>query len=240
MHDKSARVFSGLGVLVLVWIVVYWSWPVRDDGVSLPDLGLEGPALEDEPITQSPVGVERFPSPPIRPVETPPETIPAPENPVVEESAEAPDTPSVIAPQFDDYVVVSGDNFERISQKVFGSRRHAMAIARSNPLLDPRKLRAGATIRVPRDPTNIQGVETGGAGEGTSPSRPGSAGTNATIEYTVKSGDTLSGISKAFYGSASPTYIDFLYNANRGRMASRNDLRLGQVLLIPPFPEGAD
>jgi hypothetical protein len=32
MHDKTARVFSGLGVLVVVWIVVYWSGPSKTTG----------------------------------------------------------------------------------------------------------------------------------------------------------------------------------------------------------------
>ncbi|MBZ0172174.1 MAG: hypothetical protein K8E66_07330, partial [Phycisphaerales bacterium] len=34
MDDRTGRLFSALGVLVVVWIVVYWSWPVRDPAVT--------------------------------------------------------------------------------------------------------------------------------------------------------------------------------------------------------------
>ena len=109
-----------------------------------------------------------------------------------------------------------------------------MAIARANPLLDPRKLREGMTIRVPVDPGNIQGVSVAEDGENGA-AVPSEA---PTIEYTVKRGDTLSSIAKAFYGSV--RHVDFLFESNRGRLDSKDDLRLGQTLLIPPLPEGAD
>jgi nucleoid-associated protein YgaU len=237
MHDKTARVFAGLGVLVVIWIVVYWSWPVKDDGSSLGDLSLgELPAavsVEGEDGASQGSGAERFPAPPVRrPVPGPVEEGDPPEE--AEGVAAAPPA-GVIPPEFRSYTVVSGDNFERISQKVYGSRRFGMAIARANPLLDPRRLREGMTIRVPVDPGNIQGVpadEDGeAAGDRTPPETP-------TIEYTVRRGDTLSSIAQAFYGSV--RHVDFLFGANRDRLATKDDLRLGQVLLIPPLPEGAD
>lgn len=238
MHDKTARVFSGLGVLVVVWIIVYWSWPVKDDGSSLGELSV-GEVLPIESAgdddRQTPGGRERFPLvPPDGDAEdqAPRAPVPPPDN---GSAASAGDDAGVIPPEFRAYAVVGGDNFERISQKVYGTRRHAMAIATANPLLDPRKLREGMTIRVPVDPGNIQGQpvdEDAGPGDDETPdSMP-------IIEYTVSRGDTLSSIAKAFYGSV--RYVDFLYDANRDRLSSKDDLRLGQVLLIPPLPEGAD
>ena len=49
--------------------------------------------------------------------------------------------------------------------------------------------------------------------------------------YTVQSGDSLSSISRKFYGTPS-RWID-IYQANRDRLASENALRVGQDLRIP-------
>ena len=49
--------------------------------------------------------------------------------------------------------------------------------------------------------------------------------------YTVKSGDSLSSISRIVYGTPS-RWID-IYQANRDRLASENALRVGQKLRIP-------
>ena len=49
--------------------------------------------------------------------------------------------------------------------------------------------------------------------------------------YTVQSGDTLSAISKRFYGTSS-RYID-IFQANRDRLSSEGALRVGQVIRIP-------
>ena len=49
--------------------------------------------------------------------------------------------------------------------------------------------------------------------------------------YTVQSGDTLSKISKRFYGTVN-RWND-IYQANRDRLSSARSLRVGQELLIP-------
>lgn len=232
MHDTTARVFSGLGVLVVVWIVVYWTWPVKDPAAEfsagpLSDVGeISEPLINPEPVGEG-RGTERFtPEPPAPSVVS--------ESPAAEEAASGAGT-GVIPPGFDEYVVRRGDNFERISLRVYGTRRHAMAIGRSNPLLDPRKLREGQSIRVPTDPANIQGLPVEGGDEPAGGAEP--AGQAPTIEYTVKRGDSLGQIARSFYGSI--THTDFLFEANRDRLASKDDLRLGQVLLIPPLPVSA-
>lgn len=51
-------------------------------------------------------------------------------------------------------------------------------------------------------------------------------------EYTIASGDTLSGIAQHYYGDASRW--PELYEANRGVIGSNpNHIRVGQVLTIP-------
>ncbi len=54
---------------------------------------------------------------------------------------------------------------------------------------------------------------------------------NAPRTYTVQSGDTLSAISKRFYGTPS-RWID-IYQANRDRLSSESALRVGQEVRIP-------
>ena len=49
--------------------------------------------------------------------------------------------------------------------------------------------------------------------------------------YTVKSGDTLSGISKELYGHANH-YMD-IFNANRDQLTDPDKIKPGQVLKIP-------
>ncbi len=51
--------------------------------------------------------------------------------------------------------------------------------------------------------------------------------------YTVQAGDTLSGISKKFYGTAK--YWTQIREANREAFGDSNVLRVGMVLVIPPL-----
>ena len=53
-------------------------------------------------------------------------------------------------------------------------------------------------------------------------------------EYTVKAGETLSEISKAKYGSTK--FATLIYEANRDRLKSEDDLHIGDKLRIPPKP----
>ena len=58
-----------------------------------------------------------------------------------------------------------------------------------------------------------------------------SGGAIPTITYTVKSGDTLSGIAKKFLGNAND-YMD-IFNANRDQLSDPDMIKPGQVLKIP-------
>jgi LysM repeat protein len=50
-------------------------------------------------------------------------------------------------------------------------------------------------------------------------------------KYTVKSGDTLSAISKKFLGSAN-RYMD-IFNANKDQLSDPDKIKVGQTLTIP-------
>lgn len=54
-------------------------------------------------------------------------------------------------------------------------------------------------------------------------------------DYVVQKGDSLYAISRKFYGDSS--HIDRIYQANRDVMRSKNSLRVGQTLKIPPLPQ---
>lgn len=53
--------------------------------------------------------------------------------------------------------------------------------------------------------------------------------------YRVQQGDTLSKISKKFYGDSK--YHTMIFEANRDKMKSPTDLKLGEEIKIPPAPQ---
>ncbi len=56
---------------------------------------------------------------------------------------------------------------------------------------------------------------------------------SGTIEsYTVKAGDTLSMIAEKVYGDAAK--FNDIYEANKDILSSADDIKVGQVLKIPP------
>jgi nucleoid-associated protein YgaU len=56
--------------------------------------------------------------------------------------------------------------------------------------------------------------------------------TSAAQTYTVKAGDTLSKISKQFYGSTAD-YMR-IFNANKDQLKDPDQIKVGQELRIPP------
>ena len=80
---------------------------------------------------------------------------------------------------------------------------------------------------------NTAGSSSGAAAAGTAVSqKPASGGRLGT--YTVKSGDTLIGISRKIYGS--PRYYKLIADANKGVIPANMQLRVGQVIKIPQLP----
>lgn len=84
---------------------------------------------------------------------------------------------------------------------------------------------------------DIRPVTSTGPASGTSTSgKPAQAAPAAAqasaATYTVKAGDTLSGIAKEMLGSAS-AYTE-IFNANRDQLSDPDKIKPGQVLKIPP------
>lgn len=161
------------------------------------------------------------------PTSAPPSTPSDPTAPAREAPATNPPSPSIAVrpPEFIAHTVAEGETLATISARYYGTETHAEAITRANPLASLTPLRAGRVIRIPRDPTNIQGRPL-------RPSMPDPPGKDR--EYTVREGDSLSKIAQLMYGDAGRA--DTLFNANRDQLSNRDTLRPGQRLRVPPLP----
>jgi len=149
-------------------------------------------------------------------------------------------------PEFWEYEVRAGESLQTISRNFYGKPDYATAIARANPLMDPTKLKVGKVIRIPRDPSNIQGLPLTDAkpapeepprAKSAAP-KPGPAAAQAAPArraHRVVEGDTLSGISKKYYGSSGKAGL--IYEANKDKLKSEDDLRIGVELVVPDVPE---
>lgn len=226
MEHRGNRTILALTLLVVVWIVTYWIWQPRserDPRVTFPE-PLTNTGVQVSP--DIPALIPKQPSP--QPLPDRPRAIdPEPPKPQTQ-----PQNPDFGEPPFRWYTVQPNDTAERIAARELGSAQHWRALARANPIKDISRLIPGDQIKIPLDPENPQGRPDNRTTP--TPAAPKS------VEYAVRSGDTLSGIAKQFYGSASPQFIDFIFAANRDRLRNKNDLRVGQTLIIPPKPTGAD
>lgn len=147
-----------------------------------------------------------------------------------------------ILPEFSEYTVQKGDvSFGAIARRVYGDSKWGDSVARANPFVTPNKLIVGRTVlRIAKDPTNIQGkvvtlgqadapLATPAWGEKASPA--GGAMSGASKTYVTQPGDTLSGISKKFYGKA--TLYQKIIEANPGVLSDPAKLKAGLELVIP-------
>lgn len=136
---------------------------------------------------------------------------PAPQRPDPARSQVAPS-----APRFRDYIIRKGDTFSRIAAEQLGGAKFESAIAAANPLVDPLRLQIGQSIRLPIDPEPLASPDP------------------REIEYEIRSDDSLWKIAKRLYGDGSLS--DLIYQANRDRLSSPDDLTVGEMLRIPPPP----
>lgn len=204
MNDSLGRIFGAVAALAALWIVVYWWWEPR------PRITFDAPG----PSSAGAAVVSEQP-PPIEPAITP---VRAPVDPP---------PLSVIPPRFREYTIRGGETLEAIAERELGSRRHVAALRAANPLMDPERIKPGRVIRIPLDPSNIQGKPVAAAPE------PAPEPT-AWREYTVRKGDTLSGIARSQYGSV--RFVDVILGANKGTIRDSDDIREGMTLRLPPKP----
>lgn len=218
------RAIAAAGVLVAVWIVVWWLTPVR------PEPGL---TFANEPAARVLTRTDAVPVEPqaaaTRADWTEPPATPAREaRASVAPPTSAAPTANDGSPRTYAYTVRSGDTMKSIAKNVLGDGQKWSIIARANPRVDPIKLRVGMVLQIPHDPTNLQGAPPPNAS--TASSQPGSPD-GPTREYVVQSGDTLSEIAQRQLG-ASARWPDLL-KANESLLRSPRDLRPGMRLRIP-------
>jgi LysM repeat protein len=226
MDDRSSRIFVGLCVLVVVWIGVYWMWePGGADATPRISIA-DGPVVttdgDQDDTTDPGTLVEIINAPSV--------------DPVVQEPVVRRETTGAVAPEFRSYTVRKGQTLQDIARIEYGKAAMWSVIARANPRVDPIRLREGMTLRIPVDPGNVQGrdIEDDMDGDGES----GAAKQALVIEYVVQPGDSLSKIAQNFYGSS--RYTDFVYESNRDVLRSKDAIRVGQTLRLPPLDEGED
>ncbi len=247
MTDGSRRLVGATCFLAALWVLVYWLWQPARPAISFARPEPEEPdppRVHDreavrEPEVESPVvirqGQASGPGSSGASIRDPLDTPVVPNQRLAAGADLTGGTPSV--PMFRDYTIRDGDTFETIAARELGSRTHVDAVARANPLKDPRRLRVGDVIRLPLDPANIQGGPAPRPGQPGQPAEPGvrQAVANRELAYTVEPGDSLSKISQLFYGTV--RHADLIFQANRDQLRSVDDIRAGQTLRIPPKPE---
>ena len=227
MDERSSRIFFGLCMLVLVWIGVYWMWE---------------PASEQDPVIT--FANHRMNHIEVEQKIDEAEVIEREDNSDLSQSndqepafiAQVIDVPAprLIPPEFTEHIVRPDELMQTIAKEYFGSIDDWTIIAKANPKIDPRKLKPGMVLRIPKDKTNIQGKLVGAE---TEPGVivPHTDDGSKVIEYIVQSGDSLSMISQRIYGSS--THAQFIFESNRGTLRSMDSISIGQLLKLPPLPE---
>ncbi|MBY0114074.1 MAG: LysM peptidoglycan-binding domain-containing protein [Phycisphaerales bacterium] len=232
MDHHGGKIATGLFALVVIWIIVFWLWQTAEPGISFGDANRHSePARPSSPAG----GSSTRPVLPDPIVEVPPRQTTEPTKP----SPAEPSVPKtgVVAPEFIDYTVQPGDTFASIARRFYGSTGKAELIARANPLVDPTRIKNGRVLKIPKDPSNIQGKPVTAAPPSAPTQSPGpspSAPAAGERRHTVERGDTLTSISKKYYGTIKKT--DVILKANRNVLSKAEDLRPGQTLVIPPSP----
>ena len=153
-----------------------------------------------------------------------PRLLRAPEEPPAAPDAASPDDEQ--APRV--YVVQPGDSLQRIAARTLGDANRWGSISSLNPGVDPLRLQVGDRLTLPAPPE--------GDADATPAASPlgASSGVTAAI-HEVKAGDSLSVIALRYYGDS--TRWKTIYEANRDRMDSPDDLGIGVELRIPPRDE---
>jgi nucleoid-associated protein YgaU len=228
MTRNPSKLVFAMAVLLAVWVAVFWLYKPH-----APDSKGGGISYGDPPDVAALASTDtnRKPAPaPIEPLPVAP--LPVPVQPVVVQPP-APPAKRLIAPEFTDYTVQKGDSsFAAISKRVYGTTAHADAISRSNPFVTPDKLIAGRTkLRIPKDPTNIQGRVEEAPGQPAADPTPDAAASGGS-EHLVQPGETLGAISKKYYGTT--TRWKAILEANSDQLDKPEKLRAGMTLHIPP------
>ena len=207
--------------------------------VDLSDLDTTGPAgpgaSDPDPVLAAidPDRVAVRPGP--EPIQTPSRTTPPPvvRQPIepIQTASDFQQTPATEPAVAKTYTIRSGDDFATIAKRTWGSEAKWVAIQRANPDVDPRRLKIGQVIVIP----TLEADALRRSGELSSAAQTTALGRRAHV--TVEKGDSLTRISRKVYGRTA--LWETIYQANRDKLSSPDDLKVGMVLAIPPRPASA-
>lgn len=217
--DGPRRIMIASAALVGMWIAVYWLWPAPAPPITFDDpVDVTPAATRPGATAEPPAGPEPAPQPaPSRPPTTAGAGL---------EPAPAPDLAPVVPPEFETHIVREGETIWSIAETRWGDRNLGGVIARANPLTDPKRLKPGDRLLIPKDPRNVQGVP---AGAEPPPPEP------QIVQYVVAAGDSLSEIAQRFYGRSS--LWTRIRDANPDVIGRHGEVRVGATIIIPPPPE---
>jgi len=225
MDERTSRIFFGLCLLVLVWIGVYWAWqPTREQQPTItfetrPDERSVENTAESTKSNADAQGEDQSP-----------QTDLGASTPVEQPIARV----ELIPPEFTEHIVAPNELMQTIAKRYYGSIDDWTIIAKANPRVDPKKLRPGMVLLIPKDKDNIQGKLVG------VDTPPGVITTHhetesKVIEYVVRPGDSLSVISQRIYGSS--RHARFIFESNRDILRSMDAISVGQLLRLPPLDQ---
>jgi len=267
MSDNVRKISIALLALAGVWVAVYWLWDPGEGRISFSKRSQADSALARTPVRWEELPADPLPDLPVtEPTDERSESGAAPGVESGVESGSGlgaagvdpakanvdrgtqsraarlvvgPDGKpiAVMPPEFAEYTVRAGDTLATISMRLYGTRAHAAAVGRANPFMDPNRLKSGRVIRVPKDPSNVQGRPMPKLDPRETPKQAAgdeAAGPAGTRTYTVKAGDTLSRIAQEQYGSSA--LGTFLFESNRSSLTSPDELKVGMKIQIPPRP----
>jgi LysM repeat protein len=187
-------------------------------GVALSVCGLTAMLIQGCKREQQPPEENQFAETnPLPMIDTNPPVMLAPSNIPPVAPVVTPVVPEVQTPATTEYVVVQGDTLGKIATAHHVSLK---ALESANPNVTPTRLRIGQKLQIPA-PTEASASAT--------PMTSNSTGMDGTETYTVKSGDTMSKISKVTGVSLSA-----LKAANPN--VDPNHIVVGQKLKIPAKP----
>ncbi len=128
------------------------------------------------------------------------------------------------------HTVASGETMSSIAKRYFGSENKWTLVAKANPSIDPTSMKVGTKLRIPSQGA----IAAANGGSGSTPKSPGTTpgATAAGGNHVIASGETLSSLSRQYYGSAK--HWRKIYEANKSAIGSDPAaLKVGQKLVIP-------
>jgi nucleoid-associated protein YgaU len=178
------------------------------------------------PASTAPATPAAVPAEPTLPSLPPAAPAASPVAPVAAPASASPVAPKPAEPVVQSYTVKEGDTVISIWRSLRGTERGWDALVSANPGLDPARLKIGQVLKVPAATT---------AAATAAPQVSAAGGPVAGTTYTIRSGDTLSTISAAAYGSA--RHWNLIHQANQSVIgADPAALKVGTRITIPPKP----